>query len=446
MSTIDPTQISINTVERAFTPGGHDMANHEKHVRAVADGIEVRPPSLHDRADDGIAKEIAHLRSWRAQITDSAAARVRDGRRIGPKTMRRAKFLALGAFAVTMLLPAAIVGTAAAVGRPRIPVYFVQGEQLTPVSRPGATALDAVRRLIAGPTRPEFARGFRTYIPLSTRVRSVSVANGTATVDLTMAFTGAAKPDSMLARLGELVRTLTGVQGTKQVQLLIDGAPTLGMFPGIATSAPISLADLQTPNAPFPRAQPERLPAPDPAVKATQQRLIALGSLLPGDDNGRFGPATQNAILAFQEWERLDRTGLLNSRTKSRLATATRPSPRTQHGTGKRAEILLDRQVALLINNDKVVRAIAVSSGKPSTPTPPGDYHVYARILRWWSVPFREWLPYALPFVGGIAFHEFADVPAYPASHGCVRQLSSVAPWTYRFAYVGMPVKVIAHS
>jgi lipoprotein-anchoring transpeptidase ErfK/SrfK len=61
-------------------------------------------------------------------------------------------------------------------------------------------------------------------------------------------------------------------------------------------------------------------------------------------------------------------------------------------------------------------------------------------------VPFREWLPYALPFVGGIAFHEFGDVPAYPASHGCVRQSSTVASWTYAFAYVGMPVKVIADS
>jgi hypothetical protein len=38
-------------------------------------------------------------------------------------------------------------------------------------------------------------------------------------------------------------------------------------------------------------------------------------------------------------------------------------------------------------------------------------------------VPFREWLPYALPFVGGIAFHEFAEVPAY-------RQLVSSAPLT----------------
>ena len=92
------------------------------------------------------------------------------------------------------------------------------------------------------------------------------------------------------------------------------------------------------------------------------------------------------------------------------------------------------------------MRTIAVSTGKPATPTPPGDYRVYAKIPRWWSTPFREWLPWALPFVGGIAFHELADVPVYPASHGCVRQSMTVARWTYNFASVGMPVKVIARS
>jgi osmotically-inducible protein OsmY len=35
---------------------------------------------LHERADDEIAEEIAHLRAWGQQIPDSVAAHVRDGR------------------------------------------------------------------------------------------------------------------------------------------------------------------------------------------------------------------------------------------------------------------------------------------------------------------------------------------------------------------------------
>jgi osmotically-inducible protein OsmY len=83
--------ISVTAIDGAITLGGHVMTIHEKHVavraaerveavRAVADDIAVREPSLHERADDEIAEEIAHLRGWGAQIPDSVAAQVRDGR------------------------------------------------------------------------------------------------------------------------------------------------------------------------------------------------------------------------------------------------------------------------------------------------------------------------------------------------------------------------------
>ena len=83
--------VSVTAIDGAITLGGHVMSIHEKHVavraaeripavRAVADDIEVRPPALHERADDEIAEEVAHLRGWGAQIPDSVAAEVRDGR------------------------------------------------------------------------------------------------------------------------------------------------------------------------------------------------------------------------------------------------------------------------------------------------------------------------------------------------------------------------------
>jgi peptidoglycan hydrolase-like protein with peptidoglycan-binding domain len=354
--------------------------------------------------------------------------------------MRRTFALLLAGTALALL-----AGSASA-SKPRLSVYFLRGEQVAPVPRSGATVRDAVRALLGGPTRAETARGFRTYVPRGIRIRSATVAGGIATVDLNERFAGGRDTGSLLARLAELVRTLTGVQGTKKVQLLLDGSPAVARFPGVNTGKPISFRDLQKPNVPVPEPPPFRLPPPDPEVKALQQKLIQLGYMIHGDDDGRFGPATQNAILGFQKWERLPRTGLMDAKTNTRLDTATRPVPITRGGAGKRAEILLDRQVALLIRDDVVIRAISVSSGKPSTPTPPGSFRVYAKIQRWWSTPFREWLPWAIPFVGGIAFHQYPIVPAFPASHGCVRQLYSVARWTYNFAFVGMPVKVLSRS
>jgi hypothetical protein len=241
----------------------------------------------------------------------------------------------------------------------------------------------------------------------------------------------------------QLVATLSSVRAVDRVQLLADGKPVRRVVAGISLSSPITLEHLQTPNIPVPGPPAYRLRPPDAATLTAQQQLIRLGYLLAGDADGRFGPTTSEGILAFQKFEGLALTSVIDARTRAALATATAPVPSTHGGPGKRAEILLDRQVALLIQDDRVVRAIAVSTGKPSTPTPPGSYRVYAKIPRWWSTPFREWLPWALPFVGGIAFHEFAVVPVYPASHGCVRQSFTVARWTYDFAEVGMPVRVL---
>jgi len=357
----------------------------------------------------------------------------------------QATFLGVISLLALALGLVAVATAPAAPTRNRVPVFFLQGEQLVRVSRPGVTPADALRQLVSGPTRAEIKSGVRTYVPRGSQVRSVTVAGGLATVDVSGRFASGRNARSLLARLSQLVRTLTGLDGAVRVRLLIDGRTVRGVFPGVPTQSPITFHYLQTPNKPVPTPPAPKLRPPDDHIKQIQQRLIELG-FFGGDADGRLGPATHNGILAFQKWERLQRTAGLDARTESRLATATKPAPVGQGRGGKRAEILLDRQVALLIKDNRVLRTIAVSTGKPSTPTPPGDYRVYAKIRRWWSTPFREWLPYALPFVGGIAFHEFLEVPAYPASHGCVRQAVAVASWTYAFADVGMPVKVIAKS
>ena len=85
------THISVTAIDGAITLRGHVMSIHEKHVavraaervdavKAVADDIEVREPSLHERADDEIAEQIAHLRSAGGPIPDAVAVQVRDAR------------------------------------------------------------------------------------------------------------------------------------------------------------------------------------------------------------------------------------------------------------------------------------------------------------------------------------------------------------------------------
>ena len=65
---------------------------------------------------------------------------------------------------------------------------------------------------------------------------------------------------------------------------------------------------------------------------------------------------------------------------------------------------------------------------------------------RAWSYPFQIWLAWASYFNGGIAFHEYPDVPTLAASHGCVRIPQYWSQLLYRFAPIGTPVRVLTRS
>ena len=175
-------------------------------------------------------------------------------------------------------------------------------------------------------------------------------------------------------------------------------------------------------------------------VEAGQvKRLAGLGYLpKKATPSNTSDYALSQAIMAFQGWNGLKRTGKADAATQRRLSTAGRPTARRKGG-GKWLEGYIGKQVVLLVNRGRVVRAIHFSSGFAGN-TPRGTYSVYRKELMSWSIPFSSWMPYASYFTGGFAFHEYPDVPGYPASHGCVRIASPFAPYLYEFASYGTPV------
>ncbi len=327
-----------------------------------------------------------------------------------------------------------------------VSVFFPRGEQMVAVQRDGSTVQDAVRALLRGPTADERRQGFRTYIPRGTSLRAVRVGSGRATVDLGPKVMQGLNAEGLNARLAQIVYTATGVGRIRSARVLIAGGTVLGVFPGIDASVPLTREGLATPSAPPPPPTHPGTAAPDGGTQALQQRLAQLGFLDPAAVDGRAGPRTTAAVIAFQKWSRLARDGVAGPATQAALATAAHPTPVTTGGPGRRVEMLLDRQVALAIQDNRVVRVFHVSSGAAGTPTPAGSYAVTRKELRSWSVPFQVWLPYASYFVGGIAFHEYPEVPAYPASHGCVRMTSWDAPWMFAFLSVGTPVRALSAS
>jgi hypothetical protein len=164
-------------------------------------------------------------------------------------------------------------------------------------------------------------------------------------------------------------------------------------------------------------------------VRALQRDLSALGYWL-GEPDGHYGVLTQQAVLAFQGVEGLQRDGLAGPQTFGALRDAGRPQPR--RGRGDRIEIDERRGVLLVVRNGEVTLALHTSTGTDEryeapgghrriADTPNGRWKILYAFEGWRKSPLgRLWRPrYFHP--DGIAIHGFASVPPYPASHGCAR-------------------------
>jgi lipoprotein-anchoring transpeptidase ErfK/SrfK len=269
------------------------------------------------------------------------------------------------------------------------------------------------------------------------------VVEGVAQINMSEIFAAGRNAESLDARLSQLVYTVDSLRGVRSVRVFVEGGVPLGLFPGHSLAVPVTIKSL-APDVPVPQPGPDAGPV-SAETRALQQRLADLGFLAPSGVDGKAGEQTRFGVIAFQKWGRLGRDGVAGPATQAALAQAQRPTPITS-GAGRRIEVLLDRQLALLIEGGAVARAVHGSTGAGGTPTPAGSYSIFRKERRSWSYPFQVWLPWASYFVGGIAFHEYPDVPVTPASHGCVRVPRYDAQFLYGFAPIGTPVRVLARS
>ena len=330
--------------------------------------------------------------------------------------MKCSAFVAFMAFALA--LP-----SAAGAG---VDVWFVADGKPVVVVRNGTTIESAVRQLIAGPTPGERSRGLRSAVPRDTPLLSVTVSQRVVTVDLGARFAAGRDAGALQGRVGQLVRTVRGIPGVRAVRVLLEGGVPVGLFPGYDLRLPVTAA-----------VEPVHHQT---TTRDLQRQLVDLGFMAPSGLTGSLDTQTSTAVLGFQKWANLSRDGSLGESTIAALERATRPEPRLR-APGRRIEVQLRRQLALLIQDNKVVRAVHISSGAGGK-TPTGSFRVYRKERYSWSVPFKVWLPWASYFTGGVAFHEFGSVPTYAASHGCVRVNHYDAPMLFGFAETGTPVRV----
>jgi L,D-transpeptidase catalytic domain len=152
-----------------------------------------------------------------------------------------------------------------------------------------------------------------------------------------------------------------------------------------------------------------------PFVELIQQRLAALHFYIP--QTGVFDSGTGLALDAYHRLLHWGTYQTLDGRTISFLLNGYGAFPVRFPSHGNHAEGNLALQLLALVSGSHVVAIYPISSGKPSTPTILGDFHVYSKVA--------GYLPDGMFdsnfFIRGYAIHGYNPAPDYPASHGCMR-------------------------
>jgi hypothetical protein len=154
-----------------------------------------------------------------------------------------------------------------------------------------------------------------------------------------------------------------------------------------------------------------------------------------GRVDGYYGGDDVDAVIAFQKVYGLPRTGYVDARFWRKLQQADIPRALRPHGD--HVEVSKGRQVLFVVRDGKVALIVPVSTGATGN-TPVGLWHVYSKVP---GFNAKE-MYYSSFFVGGFAIHGYHSVPAYPASHGCVRIPLWVATRVYSLIDYGTAIYI----
>lgn len=153
-----------------------------------------------------------------------------------------------------------------------------------------------------------------------------------------------------------------------------------------------------------------------PVVWLLQRDLASLHYAVPL--SGVYESGTENALIAYRKVVGLPRLASAGRKVFSLLASRRGAFDVRFPHDGRHVEANLTQQVLAEIEpKGRVWRIYTISSGKPSTPTVLGRFRVYLKT----SGINSEGMVYSNYFIRGYAIHGYAEVPTYPASHGCLR-------------------------
>ncbi|MCE0535319.1 L,D-transpeptidase family protein [Kineosporia rhizophila] len=233
-------------------------------------------------------------------------------------------------------------------------------------------------------------------------------------------------------------RAVARLLGAAVLSAALIGVAPAGAQAATPTQAALSTQALQTSSV-VAVAQPTlKRGDSGPAVRTLQKKLNALGYWTGGTADGQFGGNTEQAVLALKKVARLPRDGIAGPKVWRALADGVRPKARSSRGHV--IEVDKKRQVLKIVDDGRVRFTLNTSTGSGQqyssqgttrvASTPSGRYRVYRQIDGVRHAPLGV-LYRPKYFNGGIAVHGADSVPAYPASHGCVRVSNAAVDWIW---------------
>ncbi len=169
----------------------------------------------------------------------------------------------------------------------------------------------------------------------------------------------------------------------------------------------------------------------------------ALNRLALVPDNGRcFNGKMERAVLAYRKLNDMSRNSRASKSVVRRIFNGKGGYRVRRPGLGNHMEAPLSKQVIVFSKGRKPYAIFPIASGAPATPTILGTYEFY------WKDPGYNSLGmyYSSYFIRGYAIHGYAEVPDYPASHGCLRTFIADQPRIYKITQIGMPVYTFGNA
>lgn len=171
-------------------------------------------------------------------------------------------------------------------------------------------------------------------------------------------------------------------------------------------------------------------------VKGFKKAMAEMGYVSGGGRcfNGRLG----REVLAYRKVNDMNRSQKAGAGLVKRVFGGKGGYHVHYPDAGEHVEVPLSKQVLVLIKKGKPFAIYPVSTGKPSTPTITGHYTFYRPEPGLNS----HGMYYSWYWHNGYAVHGYAEVPNYPASHGCVRTFVADQPRIYEQLHLGESIFV----